>query len=340
MSARDLARLVALLALTAGAAWAAIAFGSRDGAVIFDPSWPLTFRDPSGSTLLTAGLLQLRIPRVLAGLVVGAGLATAGLVLQGITRNPLADPYLLGVSGGAGLAVVSLQAIVPELVGLQWWAVPLVAFVGAALAMIVVLQMARGSGGRLSLFSLILAGVVINALCAALISFLLARFDPHHLRITSTWLYGGLGFTEVSHLAAVAVITAGTWIAVRAWAHRLNAFALGVFGAEQVGVDAERLMVRAALLSSLLAALGVSLAGLLGYVGLIVPHAARLLVGSDFRRTLSLSALGGALLLVIADAAARLMLAPEELPVGVLTALVGCPVLLWQLRRQLREGSS
>ncbi len=331
MSARDLARLVALLALTAGAAWAAIAFGSRDGAVIFDPSWPLTFRDPSGSTLLTAGLLQLRIPRVLAGLVVGAGLATAGLVLQGITRNPLADPYLLGVSGGAGLAVVSLQAIVPELVGLQWWAVPLVAFVGAALAMIVVLQMARGSGGRLSLFSLILAGVVINALCAALISFLLARFDPHHLRITSTWLYGGLGFTEVSHLAAVAVITAGTWIAVRAWAHRLNAFAL---------VDAERLMVRAALLSSLLAALGVSLAGLLGYVGLIVPHAARLLVGSDFRRTLSLSALGGALLLVIADAAARLMLAPEELPVGVLTALVGCPVLLWQLRRQLREGSS
>jgi iron complex transport system permease protein len=337
---RDVARLVVLLALTAAGAWLAIALGSRDGAVAFDPRWPLTFADASGSPLLTAGLLQLRVPRVIAALVVGAALATAGLILQGITRNPLADPYLLGVSGGAGLAVVSLQALVPELVGLGWWAVPASAFVGAALAMIVVLQLARGGGGRLSLFSLILAGVVLNAFCAALISFLLARFDPHHLRITSTWLYGGLGFTDVSHLVVVSALTALSWLAMRAWAHRLNAFALGLRGAEQVGVDAERLMLRAALLSSLLAALGVSLAGLLGYVGLIVPHAVRLLVGSDFRRTLSLSALGGALLLVVADTAARLMLAPEELPVGVLTALVGCPVLLWQLRMQLRGSSA
>ncbi|MCK5796375.1 MAG: iron ABC transporter permease [Deltaproteobacteria bacterium] len=323
---------------TLAMAWLALALGSRDGAVVFDPTWFLSRREP-GQDLLWTVLWELRAPRVVAALVVGAALATAGLLLQGVTRNPLADPYLLGVSGGAGLVVVALHALLPGLVEFPW-AIPLAAFIGASGAMLAVLQLARGSGGRLSLFSLILAGVVINAFCAALITFFMARFDPHHLRITSTWLYGGLGFTRWGHLVAVAALVFVGWVFARAQAHRLNAFALGVAGAEAVGVDGDRLLLRAALLSSLLAALCVSLAGLLGYVGLIVPHGVRLLVGNDFRRTLSVSAVSGALLLLLADTAARLILAPEELPVGVLTALVGCPVLLWQLRSQLTRRSS
>lgn len=328
-----------ILLLTLGllfAIWISVGLGSRQGQVRFDPAWPARLGRADG---MADDVLRLwRGPRVLAALLVGAALATAGLLLQGVTRNPLADPYLLGVSGGAGLFVVVLQAMLPA--QSAWWAVPLAAFAGAALAMLVVLRLARGGGGRISVLSLILAGVVVNAFCAAVISFLLARFDPFHLRVTTTWLYGGIGFTRWSQLAAVGGVIVAGWLYARMRAHQLNAFALGVEGAAGVGVDAERLLQRTALLASLLAALGVSLSGLLGYVGLIVPHAVRLVVGRDLRHSLPTTALAGSLLLLLADTAARLVLAPEELPVGVLTALLGCPVLLWQLRLQLRGAAA
>jgi len=274
---------------------------------------------------------------VLAGIVVGAGLAVAGLVLQGLTRNPLADPYLLGISGGAGLAVVLLHALPGLAVAAGSWLMPLAAFTGAQVAALLVLALGRTgrAGGRLTVLGLILGGVVINALCAALISFLLARFDPFRLRVTTLWLAGGIGFVRWEQLALCTLLVALTWFYLRLQAHHLNAFALGTTGAASVGVDPQRLLLRAALLSSLLTGLGVSLAGLLGYVGLIVPHAVRRIAGADFRAALPLAALAGALLLVVADAAARLLFAPEELPVGVITALLGCPVLLVLLRRQL-----
>jgi len=137
----------------------------------------------------------------------------------------------------------------------------------------------------------------------------------------------------------VAAVTAAAWIYLRAQAHRLNALSLGTHGAQSVGVDAERLLLRSAMVSSVLTGLGVSLGGLLGYVGLIVPHAVRLLVGRDFRATLPVAAVAGPLLLVVADAVARLAFAPEELPVGVLTAILGCPLLLVLLRAQIRGAS-
>ena len=334
MTRRALPWTVLLLALLAAALWLAIGLGSREGQLVFDPDWLSALLDGDDS-LQSKILIHWRAPRALAGLIVGAGLAMAGLVLQGLTRNPLADPYLLGISGGAGLAVVALHALPALVETAGWWLVPAAAFVGAQLATLLVLPLARGARGRLTIRGLILAGVIINAMCAALMSFLLVRFDPIRLRITTLWLAGGIGYAPWVQLALGGAVVLLAWIALRSAAHRLNACALGHAGAASVGVDADRLMLRAALLSSVLTGLGVSLAGMLGYVGLIVPHAARLLVGHDFRRTLPVAAAAGGVLLVVADTFARLVLAPEELPVGVLTALLGCPVLLVLLRAQL-----
>jgi iron complex transport system permease protein len=326
-----------LLGLTLAAAWLIMALGSQHGEVVFEPTWINTLRDRGpDASLHQKVLLYWRAPRVVAGLVVGAGMAVAGLVLQGLTRNPLADPYLLGISGGGGLFVVLLHALPMLVHNSGWWLIPAAAFFGAQGATLLVLLLGRGTGGRITVLGLILGGVIINAFCAALMSFLLARLDPFRLRVTTLWLAGGIGFTRWDQLLLVSLLMTCAWLYLRSQAHRLNAFALGSGGAATVGVDADKLLQRSALVCSLLTGLGVSLAGLLGYVGLIVPHVVRRLVGNDFRASLSVAAVAGALLVVVADGFARLLLAPEELPVGVLTALLGCPVLLVLLRAQLR----
>jgi iron complex transport system permease protein len=319
------------------AIWLAGGVGSRNGQLMLELDW-IQQAFAAGPSLQREIIVSWRVPRVASALVVGAALALAGLLLQGVTRNPLADPYLLGISGGAGLAVVLLHSISGLPVTLAWWSMPLAAFVGALAAMAAVMVLSRGSGGRLSTIGMILAGVVINALCAAVMTFLLARFDPFRLRVTSSWLAGGIGFSHWAQLVGVGAIVLGAALWLRASAHRLNAFALGEGAAGSVGVDVSRLTRRSAIIASLLAAVGVSLAGLLGYIGLILPHAVRLLVGSDFRKTVPLAALGGAFVTLLADTGARVLFAPEELPVGVLTAIVGCPLLLWQLRAQLRTN--
>ena len=317
-------------------AWLATGLGSQQGELVFSPGWVAALWSGDDAALRFRVLVVLRGPRVIAALVVGACLSVAGQVLQGVTRNPLADPYLLGISGGAGLLVVLLHAF-DALVNLAgWWLVPVVGFAGAQAAAFAVLLLARGVGGRTTVLGLVLGGVVINAFCAAVMSFVLARFDPFHLRVTTLWLAGGIGMVDGYQLALVTATLVATWIYLRSRAHHLNAMALSGVGAEAVGVDADRLLVRAAGLSSLLTGLAVSLAGLLGYVGLMIPHMVRILVGGDFRATLPVSAAAGALLLVTADLAARLAFAPEELPVGVLTAILGCPVLLVLLRAQIR----
>ena len=328
--------VLGLMALAA--AWVFVGLGSQMGKYVFMPGWIQALLNPSDS--MEYGLIvNLRAPRVAAGLVVGMSLAVAGHLLQGVTRNPLADPYLLGISGGAGLMVVLLHSFYFLVESLGWWLVPSMAFLGAAAAAFAVLRLARGPGGRMTVLGLILSGVVINAFCAALMGFLLVRFDPFHQLITRRWLAGGLSFVYWPQIALVTVFAVAALVYLRARAHDLNALSLGTSGAETVGVDADRLLMRAALISSLLTGLGVSLAGLLGYVGLIVPHAVRLVLGNDFRSTLPVTAVAGALLLVVADAMARLVFAPEELPVGVLTAIVGCPVLLVLLKAQMRGSS-
>jgi len=322
------------LILILGLGWLATALISLEGSLALELDWPR--RLFSGADDLQRSLLvDWRLPRVLTALVVGAALAMAGLLLQGVTRNPLADPYLLGISGGAGLLVVFVRCMIP-VQALDWWLTPLSAFLGALLATLFVIALARGAGGRLTVVGLILAGVVVNALCAAMMSFILARLDPFRLRVTTLWLAGGIGYAGWLQLSVITGLVVVAWLVLRMRAHRLNAFALGSDGASFVGIDSQKLLMRASLTASVLAAFGVTLAGLLGYVGLIVPHAVRMLVGHDFRRTLSLGAVAGALLMLVADSVARLAFAPEELPVGVFTAILGCPVLLALLRNQLR----
>jgi len=335
-SRRVYALAAAVLGLTCIlATYLAAALGSSAGDVTLELDWPWQWIDGADRTL-AAVIAHIRAPRVAAALLAGAALAVAGLVLQGISRNPLADPFLLGVSGGGALAVVVLHAIPGLREALGWWSVPLAAFLGAQGATLVVMSLARGPGGRLTMLGLILSGVIINSFCAALITLMLSRFEPLKLRITTLWLAGGVGFTEWPQLAVAAVAVVVSLLFVRLQANHLNAFALGEEGAGLVGVNTRKVLVRSAWAASLLTGVAVSMAGLVGYVGLIVPHVVRLAVGRDFRSTIALSALGGGLLLVVGDAAARTLTAPQEIPVGVLAALIGTPLLLILIRRELR----
>lgn len=324
---------VTVFSLIVVCVYLATGLGSQQGKIIFDARWFNSLFTNDNSILL-----HLRLPRVLAALIVGSALSTSGQLLQSATKNPLADPYLLGVAGGAGLFVVSLHAFFPQLAAMNWGLIPLFAFIGGSVSILFVLAIAKGSRGRISLLSLILAGVVINALCAALINFMLARFDPFSLRITSVWLYGGLGYIRWSQLLGVSIAVFVLTFYARSRAHDLNTFGLGLEGAKSLGVDAERLLLKISLVASALAALGVSLAGLLGYIGLIVPHITRILIGRDLRTSIFFSSALGALLLVVSDTAARILFAPEELPVGVLTAILGCPVLVWQLKSEIHSS--
>jgi len=323
------------LGLLAVTVYVATALGSRGGEVTLELDWPWLWAQAHDQTLADV-IAYLRAPRAAAALIAGAALAVAGLLLQGVSRNPLADPFLLGISGGAGLAVVVIHAFPGLVDGLGWWTVPAAAFLGAQLATFLVMSLARGPGGRVTVLGLILGGVIINAFCAAVMTFLLTRFEPVRLRITSLWLAGGVGYIEWAQLAAAGAVVLAAILFVRLRAPRLNAFALGEEGAGLVGVDTRRVLAEAAWTASLLTGIAVSMAGLVGYIGLIVPHVVRLLVGRDFKSTLALAALGGGLLLVTGDAAARTVIAPQEIPVGVLAALIGTPLLLILIRREMR----
>ena len=334
MSRRAAFYLLAAIILSAVCAYVVTALGSFEGAVTLELDWPFIWRDGSDS-MLAAVIANLRVPRVLAALIAGAALAVSGLILQGVTRNPLADPFLLGVSGGAGLAVVVLHAFSGLIDIVGWWVIPTAAFLGAQAATWLVLSLARGPGGRVTILGLILGGVIINSFCAAAITFLLTRFDPLKLRITHMWLAGGVGYVEWGQLAMAGTGVLLTIVWMRLRAAQLNAFALGEEGAGLVGVNSKRVLRETAWAAGLLAGIAVSLAGLVGYIGLIVPHVVRLIIGGDFKNTLFFSAVGGALLLVIGDGAARTVMAPQEIPVGVLAALIGTPLLLILIKREL-----
>jgi iron complex transport system permease protein len=334
MSRRSLLLAAAVAACLAIAAYLSASLGSRPDGAILELDWPWRWLASDGRTLSQV-IGQLRVPRVVAGALAGGALAVAGLLLQGVTRNPLADPFLLGVSGGAGLAVVALHAVPGAIDCLGWWAIPAAAFIGAQGATLVVISVARGATGRSAVLGMVLTGVIVNALCGAVTTFLLIGFPPLRLRITTIWLAGGVSYAEWGELAIALVAIVAAICLVRLRAFQLNAFALGEEGAGLVGVESRRVLLESAWTASLLTGVAVSLCGLVGYVGLLVPHVVRRLVGTDFRAALPLTALGGALLLVVGDTASRTMLAPREIPVGVLAAIIGAPVLLLLVRREL-----
>jgi len=278
-------------------------------------------------SLERAVLLEVRLPRAAAAAALGAALALSGTAFQALLRNPLADPFVLGVSGGA-----SLGGVVVLLAGGGRWATALGAFVGAVAALAAIERLAT-ERGRLSVFSVLLSGAVFNAFAAAALVFLQSVASLEELHAIVFHLMGRVAPLGTGELLLLwgAVVGCGALLVRRG--RDLNALALGEEGAMQLGVEVERLKRTTLLAGSLLAALAVAFAGMIGFVGLVVPHLLRLRYGPDHRQLVPASLLAGAAFLLLADLAARTVLAPRELPVGVLTALVGGPFFLLILRR-------
>jgi iron complex transport system permease protein len=272
---------------------------------------------------------SLRLPRALAGFACGGLLALAGALLQVLLRNPLADPYVLGISGGAGVG-----AILAILFGLGAAAIGGAAFVGALAAMLVVFGLAHGDGSWTQ-SRLLLTGVIVAAGCGAVVALILSIAPDHKLHGMLFWLMGDLSQATSPHLA-LGVLVAVLVIAMP-FARELNLLTRGADLAQALGVQVGRLRRGVYLVASLATAAAVTQAGSIGFIGLIVPHLVRLAAGNDQRLLLPASALAGGSLLVIADTLARTVIAPQQLPVGVLTALIGVPVFLFLLARDARR---
>jgi iron complex transport system permease protein len=288
--------------------------------------------DPGADGAAADIVLRIRLPRVLLALLVGASLATSGVVFQALLHNPLADPYVLGISGGAalaGIAVLSLGAAI----GLGAAAVPPAAFAGSALATVALYTIA-GAGGRVSPTSLLLTGVVFNAFASAAIVFLASIAGLTEGARIFLWLIGNLGAAAFGSAWVVALFLGTGFAVALVLARSLNLLALGDETAEHLGVATERDKRWLLAATALMVGAAVSVAGLVGFVGLIIPHLLRILIGADHRLLVPSAALGGGAFLVLCDTVARTALGGRELPVGAITAILGGPLFLWLLRRQ------
>ena len=270
---------------------------------------------------------SLRVPRVLLAALVGACLSLAGASLQALLKNPLADPFLLGTSGGAaaGAALATVAGVSPLLS-------PGAAFAGAVVSSAAVAALAR-RGGRLDLQRLILGGLIANAFFSAVLLGVFSLASTEAGRTMLFWMMGSLADASPGRLLALLPYAAVGTVSLFLSASRLNLFAVGEENAAALGVDTEKSKVLVFLSASLLTGAAVAFAGVIGFVGLLVPHAARALVGNDQRVLLPFSALSGAALLVAADAASRAVAAPSELPIGAVTAAIGAPLFAWLLLR-------
>ncbi|MBY0334222.1 MAG: iron ABC transporter permease [Acetobacteraceae bacterium] len=280
----------------------------------------------------------VRAPRVLLAAMLGAGLAVAGAAMQGLFRNPLADPGLIGVSAGAALAAVAAIVLGPGLFGaaaglLGLWLLPVAAFAGGLGATLLITRLATRQGVT-GVATLLLAGIAVNALCGALTGLLVFAADDRQVRDITFWTLGSLGGARWPQLPVAALLVLLPALLALALARPLNALVLGEREAFHLGIRVETAKRWAVLLAAIAVSAGVALAGLVGFVGLVVPHLVRLAFGADHRIVLPGSAVLGAALMVLADLAARSLAAPAELPVGVVTALVGAPFFLWLLHRR------
>ncbi|WP_030868706.1 FecCD family ABC transporter permease [Streptomyces sp. NRRL F-2747] len=342
-------RIPLVLALLAAALLASAVAGLALGPVRIAPGRVLdiVLGGPGQRTGAFASIVwDVRMPRVLLGAVVGAGLAVAGTVLQALVRNQLADPFLLGASSGASLGAVlvivfgaTAAGTAGALGGIGALGVPAAAFAGSMGALVAVYAMAR-SGGTMTTGRLILAGVAVQYILSALTSLVLVlAAHPDQIRSVLFWTLGGLGGARWGELALpAAALLVGTALLI-ALARPLDLLLAGEEGARTLGLDTGRFRAAVFVLTSLVIGVLVAYSGAIGFVGLMVPHAARMAVGAGHRALLPVAALGGAVFLTLADLVARTAAAPEEIPVGVVTALVGGPFFLWTLRRSTRvEG--
>ncbi len=278
-------------------------------------------------------ILSLRWPRVISGVLVGAALSTTGAVLQALLRNPLADPYVLGISGGAAMGAVLAILFGVGATLLGNYAIPGAAFAGALLTLLIVYFLARVRG-RVLAETMLLAGVIVSAFFSAIIMFLISVTSDERLFNVTFWLMGNLEYMASRSLGITFLYLACGCTILFSLARDLNLLALGEETASELGVEVERVKKRAFVFASLIIGAVVSVSGLIGFIGLIVPHMVRMVWGPDHRFLLPASALVGAMLLVLADTAARTAMAPAEIPVGVVTAIAGAPFFVYLLRRK------
>ena len=340
-------RLIWILFLLGGGLLASIFLANAFGAVnisLVDISKmvlnKLTILDFPNTWRATDELIifLIRLPRVIGSALVGAALATAGVLFQGLLRNPMADPYIIGTSAGAALGATIAMILPLNLAFLGFGLVPVAAFGGGLATVFIVYNLAR-VGGKIPIISMLLVGFVVSALLAAAIAFLMSIGDRLGLNLRSVYsfLFGHVSVNSWGQVAVIAPLVIGGGIGARFFAFHLNAFSLGEDGAAYLGVEVERAKLLILALGSLLTAAAVSISGLVGFVGLVVPHAMRLILGPDHRLLIVASAFAGGVFLIIADLLARILLAPGEIPVGVVTAIIGGPFFLFLLRRSRKE---
>jgi cobalamin transport system permease protein len=330
---RQQVRVLATLGVLVVALAASMLVGVAFGAVWVSPADVISaigrgLRGTSGG-LSDVLILQIRLPRVVLAALVGASLAGAGSLYQALFRNPLADPYILGVSSGAGLGAMLALVMTASATAARFTAVPLTAFAGALITMIVVVQLAS-IGGRIEAASLLLAGVALSYTLAAITSFVMVVSHEKMAEIVY-WMMGGLGSASWAYVAMITPMFVLGIIVPLVSTRELNLMLLGDERAGHLGLSVERFKILMLAAASLLTAAAVAVAGLIGFVGLMTPHIVRLVLGPDHRRLLPASLLTGAVVLVLADLVARVVLRPIEIPVGIVTAVLGGPFFIWLL---------
>lgn len=326
-TAARFALLTVLLALS-------LALAVCVGPVALEPGRVLAAVAGGADTEARTIVLGIRAPRAALAALVGAGLSLAGAAFQALLRNPLAEPYVLGVSGGAALGAVA--GLVLGWAAAAGWALPLAAFAGALVAIGVVLQVAERGGAGLDTRTMLLAGVVVGAFFNALILLFLTFGTAETFRSAIYWMMGSLAGADASSVGVLAAWLAPAALLLVALGRPLDLLSVGEETAHFLGVRVEALKRIVYVAASLLVAATVAVSGAIGFVGLIVPHAVRLAWGSAHRTLLPAAALAGAVFLVLADTAARTVAAPAEIPVGVITALVGVPLFVVLLTRRTR----
>jgi iron complex transport system permease protein len=307
------------------------------GSVFIPPAelWSVVSGASSSDTFRTI-LWNIRLPRTVLIALVGAALAGSGAAYQGLFRNPLADPYLIGVASGAGLGAILAMSIRWPYTALGLFAVPLAAFIASLLTVYLVYTFAH-IGRVVPTTNLILAGVAVSSFTVSLTSFIMLR-STGEVRRAIGWLLGGVSLVGWDVTLALVPYLAVGMTALILTGYSLNLLQFGDDQATQLGLNVRRAKFIIIVAASLVTAAAVSFAGIIGFVGLIVPHVVRIWWGVDYRRLIPLSILGGASVLLAADVLSRIILAPEELPVGIVTALAGAPFFLWVLRRAKNQG--
>lgn len=330
-------RIGALILLAAGAAFAVL-LGLRFGAVSLGVGDVIEALRGTGEPTSVTIVRDLRLPRVVLGALVGGALGLAGATFQALLRNPLADPYVLGVSSGAAVGAVVA-------IGLGWvavgrWALPGTALVGAVAAILLVMRIGTGVNRRLDMRVLLLAGVVAGTFFNACVLLLLSLQETDAFRSAMFWMMGSLAGASWSSVVFLGIVVAGAFLWLLGLSRALNLLAVGEESAGYLGVPVARIQRSGYLVASVLTAAAVVTAGGIGFVGLVVPHSIRLVWGGEHRFLLPATFLAGAGFLPLADLVARLVAAPGEVPLGVVTAFLGVPFFVVLLRRQFRGGGT